>query len=175
MVFVNKKKKDDLKELKKTIEGKPPEPPSIPEVPQEAPSAPELPPIEPRAAPKRSFPIPASQPAAPPTDAPLFVRIDRYAEVLNRLDSSKEEIKSLASLFDMLMQLEEMRKGVENTIKEHIAEITDLLISLDSEFVSPQQTEGFVPERKEVETEVQRYVGDLQRELRYLKDELDKI
>jgi len=75
----------------------------------------------------------------------------------------------------VMMPLEEMRKGVENTIKEHIAEVTGLLISLDEEFAKPQQTEGFIRERREVETEVQRYVNDLQRELKYLKDELHKI
>lgn len=171
MVFINRKK--ELEDIKKGVEGaeEVPAPPFRFQEPQ-APFVAEAP--APR--PARQFQPPHIQrQAEPPSAAPLFVKIDKYREVLQKLDRSKEEIKSLALLLSLLAELEDSRKKTEDAIKDHISAITDLLISLDDEFVQPEATEGYVRDRREVQTEVERYVSELKRELKYLKEELVKI
>ncbi|MBI5355579.1 MAG: hypothetical protein HZB68_03950 [Candidatus Aenigmarchaeota archaeon] len=153
MVFLSRKK--EAQEIKKAIEGQ--EPTDMPPMPESP-----------------AIPIPAP-PRQQPQAAPLFVKIDRYNEVLAKLEKSKEEIKSLAALLTLLMSIEETRKSTEVTIKNHIASLTDILISLDEEFVQPQEAEGLVREKREVKSDVERYVNDLQRELKNLRSELSKI
>lgn len=152
MVFLSRKK--EAQDIKRAVEGQ--EPTNIPSMP---------------ASPAIPIPAPPKQQQA----APLFVKIDRYNEVLEKLEKSKEEIKSLAALLTLLMSIEETRKSTEVTIKNHIASLTDILISLDEEFVQPQEAEGLVREKREVKSDVERYVNDLQRELKNLRSELSKI
>lgn len=153
MVFLSRKK--EVQEIKKAVEGQ--EPRDIPPMPESS-----------------AISI-SAPPKQQPQGAPLFVKIEKYTDVLLKLDKSKEEIRSLAALLTLLMGIEETRKSAEMTIKNHIASLTEILISLDDDFVQPQEAEGLVRERREVKSDVERYVNDLQRELKNLKSELSKI
>ncbi len=163
MVFLSRKK--EIQDIKKAVEGGPAPPPPAPDS--------YMPPMPP------SRPVSAFEyqpvPSQPSSNAPLFVKIESYNSVLDKFERTKEEIRNLTNLLALMASIEETRKNTETAIKDHIARLTDVLLSLDTDFVKPEVAKGFVRDHGVAKSEVERYVSDLQRELKYLKEELSKI
>lgn len=109
-----------------------------------------------------------------PDFAPLFVKIDRYKEVLQRFEEIKGTLNNLKDLVALLDQINQVKDETSNVLKKSIEEITNSLISLDEEFVRPEGTEGQI--MKEPKSEgVKNNIKDLQKELKHLRSELQEL
>ncbi|MFB6088179.1 MAG: hypothetical protein ABEK36_00185 [Candidatus Aenigmatarchaeota archaeon] len=109
-----------------------------------------------------------------PASAPLFIKIDRYKEVLEQLGEIRKTLKSLKKLLNLLVNIDDLKGNTMNTFKEAIADVTDSLISLDEQFIRPEGADEIIPE-EETKNEVENYMTDLRSELSELRRELDKI
>lgn len=120
---------------------------------------------------------PSTQPPSQeekPDFAPLFVKIDRYKEVLQRFEEIKGTLNNLKDLVALLDQINQVKDETSNVLKKSIEEITNSLISLDEEFVRPEGTEGQI--MKEPKSEgVKNNIKDLQKELKHLRSELQEL
>lgn len=106
--------------------------------------------------------------------APLFVKIDRYKEILEKLEQIKVSLHSLTDVMVLLNEVEHIRESTVKALRQGVTDLTDALIALDGEFVRPEEAEISVRKSRE-RTRVEQYVGDLQSELSNLKKELARI
>ncbi|MFB6076133.1 MAG: hypothetical protein ABEK17_03225 [Candidatus Aenigmatarchaeota archaeon] len=109
-----------------------------------------------------------------PASAPLFIKIDRYKEVLEQLGEIRKTLKSLKKLLNLLVNIDDLKGNTMSTFKDAIGDVTDSLISLDEQFIRPEGADEIIPE-EETKSEVEDYMTDLRSELSELRRELDKI
>ncbi|MCD6368059.1 MAG: hypothetical protein J7L45_03160, partial [Candidatus Aenigmarchaeota archaeon] len=161
----NKDKKKELEEIKNTVKGE-----NLSNVPLPPP-----PPPQPSPQPSSNQPLVPKPPEKKitPDMAPLFVKIDRYREVLKKLQELKMLLKRMTRLISLSYEVDEIKGDVTERIRDATSKITDTLISLDEIFVKPEEYRPeSLYERKTQEFEGQMF--DLQEELRHLRRELSK-
>lgn len=124
---------------------------------------------------------------APKGSPPLFIKIDKYREVLRNIRNLRSYILNLRDALDVL---EDMQKELANGV--HIAqrtvdELNVILSSLDSFFLKPQaiehherdeeMEEAYKPHHPEAPAprEVEGYVKDVYGELEKLRSQLKSI
>lgn len=105
--------------------------------------------------------------------APLFVKIDRYKEVLQKLDKIKNSLSDLQELFSLMNHLDEIKREGMSNLRKGISSLTETLISMDEEFIRPEGTGDF--ETTQSRSEISRTVGDLQGDLKEIKRSLDRL
>ncbi len=113
-----------------------------------------------------------------PTFAPLFVKIDRYRQILNTLGYLKTAMIMIKNSFVTLNELERARLETSSLIKEALEKIDKKISALDTELIRPAgfhdtaQSEKL--EYQDVET-VEATVADLKGQIDQLKAELDRM
>jgi chromosome segregation ATPase len=138
-------KSTELEEVKKAVEGEKPEVEAEPE---------KLPP-------------------EPETYAPLFVKIERYKEVLNLLSEIKTTIVTLKNAFSVINELEKLRSETMKTIQASLNRVDTKVLSLDREFLRPKGYEEELPEHFEPEVEnLSVIVEDLKSQVEKLKSKI---
>jgi len=131
-----------------------------------------------------TIPVPPPPPhevLAPPTiseppreaSAPLFVKIDRYEDVIKKLNELKSSLKTLTRLISFSNEVDELKTDIKTRIKNSTAKLTDTLISLDEVFVEPgkPRIDFHSGERSDVEEQIY----DLEEELKHLRKEITQI
>ncbi|MCD6477569.1 MAG: hypothetical protein J7K87_01055 [Candidatus Aenigmarchaeota archaeon] len=108
---------------------------------------------------------------APKSFAPLFVKIDKYEDVIKKLSELKTYLKTLTRLISFSNELDGIRSDLITRIKNTTAEFTNTLISLDEIFVEP----GKVKFPQEPESRVGEEIYELEEELKHLRSELAQI
>lgn len=176
MVFWRKNSEGNIEEIEKIKErvggGGMPEPPTMP-VKKEVEPVEEDIELVPK---KKSIFKPAPSHVTEKSEfAPLFVKIDRYEEVINKLGGIKKSLFSLKDLLELMTQVDDIKREGMSMLKKSLSSLTDTLISLDEEFVRPEGAEKLVRETKTPEDSMRTYILDLQSELKGLRKELGKI
>ncbi len=110
-----------------------------------------------------------------PSFAPLFVKIDRYQEVLNSIESLKSILLNVRDLLNLMQHLDRMRMESETLLQKNIQEIVASISNLDNEFVRPKGVQIEEHQPKIEFEKVGSYVGELQRELDNLKSQLQGL
>ncbi|MCD6590784.1 MAG: hypothetical protein J7K72_02315 [Candidatus Aenigmarchaeota archaeon] len=112
-----------------------------------------------------------------PTSPPLFIKIDRYNEVIKNLRNLRNRALNLKDALDIL---EEIHKEIENAIdvaQKTLDEVHMLITNLDSFFLRPQAAETPIDEEYAPEgpSELDNYVKDVYSQLEKLKAQLRAI
>ena len=110
-----------------------------------------------------------------PVFAPLFVKIDRYRNILTALGQLRTSVVMVRNSFSTLNELEKARFETLKLIEDAIEKVDKKLASLDTELLRPAgyHTE-LTNEYQDVET-VQATVADLKGQIAQLKDELGSM
>jgi chaperonin cofactor prefoldin len=118
-------------------------------------------------------PAPPKPPApAPPKLAPLFVKIERYKEVLEQIQLIKATLENINSILRLRAELEKIRGDSEKLLSRQLDVCSSALGTLDKIFVRPEALEPFIvakPERIEPDIE------SLSAQLRELSERLKKL
>ncbi len=147
---------------------KPPLPPIIHDMPRPMPR--QLP-----AQPVKKQEPPAEEKVNRPAFAPLFVKIDRYRNILNALGQLRTSVVMIRNSFSTLNELEKARLETLKLIEEAVGKVETKLSSLDTELLRPTSAHMDVtPEYQDVET-VQATVADLKGQISQLKTELEQL
>lgn len=145
----------------------PARPPAEP-APQEKPAPPAAP---------QEKPAPTRLPALhePLEGQPLFVKLDRYKEVLAIIEESKNFIRGLKQVIAIITELEGSRDEAMRMLRVSLQRLEQAIQEIDSEFVRPV---GYEPpaageiELKQLEesmTSLQRGISSLRREVEALR------
>lgn len=111
-----------------------------------------------------------------PRFAPLFVKIDRYQEVLGTIDELKATLLGVRDLLNLMQQLDKIRLEAEALMQKNIQEIVVGISNMDKEFVRPKGVEMEEHAMPKFESgKVENYVGELQRELDNLRSQLQTV
>lgn len=102
-----------------------------------------------------------------PEFAPLFVKLERYKQILSDLEGLRTTMAAIKNAFSILNQLDKLRYENIGMLQNTIEKVDEKLAALDSEFLRPA---GF---REELPTE--EYSEGLESELGNLKNQVDKL
>lgn len=174
MIFFSKKPKqeEEMKKIKKAVEAKDiPEkesemlPENLPELPGQMPEMPER--IKPE--------IPEITPQEPTVSAPLFVKIEKYRNVLNTLNDLKTTVLMLKNALVVQKELERTRDENVNLIQSGINKIDKKLLALDAEFLRPRGYIEQLPTHIHESEGLEGAVDNLKSQIDDLKSELETI
>jgi hypothetical protein len=180
----NEKHDTNLSEIKKVVEENKPAMQPTPTV-QKSPierlleEAPAKPKIEVK---ERSVPlikeadIPPIRESERPSFAPLFIKIDRYRQILNSIGNLKTAMIMIKNSLVTIVELDKARDETFKLIQDAIEKLDKKLSTLDQELVRPSGYHEIVetPEYQDVET-VEATIADLRGQIEQLKTELENV
>jgi len=153
MLF-RKEKKDELEEIKNIMEEKPTELPEFPGLPPE-------PTFQPIQDVKREI------------SAPLFVKVEKYREIISSVQEMKIFISGVRQLFNILNELESVRSDTIKIMRATLQRLEKGVLEIDTELLRPR---GLVAEaRGEESAHIESSLEELQRNLAELRRELEEI
>ncbi|MBU3896929.1 MAG: hypothetical protein KJ697_03280 [Nanoarchaeota archaeon] len=147
------KKKDDVQEIKDAVEPSQPvftRPTEIPEI--------------------RKIEMPSMQ--EPKNFAPLYIKIDKYKEVLQRVQKLKTILSNLSALARLEGEVEKIASQIEANEKKNLDEFSGLLNQLDQELVRPQSFEPFI---KDNSRPIDGNINQMESELKEIGDRTENI
>ena len=110
-----------------------------------------------------------------PQSAPLFVKVEKYSEMLVRLNEMRSYTSSMRKLFNVMYEMEVLRNESIKIMRATLQRLEKDLVEIDTELVRPR---GFdipmysSPDAHNIEgslDDLQRQLGDLRRELQEMK------
>lgn len=125
----------------------------------------------------KSPPAPVKKEPEKPSVAPLFVKMDRYRQILTTIGNLKTALMIVKNSLATLQQIEKVRDATFNIVSDIVDKMDDKLIDLDNNLLRPA---GF-HENEEVSAEqqdirgIEATVADLQGQIEQLKSELGKM
>ena len=110
-----------------------------------------------------------------PVQAPLFIKLDRYREIISNLTQLKTLVAVVKNSLSTLIQLEKARDETIQVVKKTLSKIDEKLSILDKELVRPT---GFAPttapEYHEIQS-VETTIAGLKGQIEQLKAELQAL
>ena len=111
-----------------------------------------------------------------PAQAPLFIKLDRYREVISNLTQLKTLTLVVKNSLSTLVQLEKARDETVEVVKKTLDKINEKISALDKELVRPT---GFgqvtaAPEYHEIQS-VETTIAGLKGQIEQLKAELQAL
>lgn len=101
------------------------------------------------------------------TFAPLFIKIERYREITNKISSTKATLESLKSSLSLLKELEKLRDENLKVVESVVSKLEKKLDELEMEFL---KRGGIISRMKEVKD-----VESLLSSLSEVKSRLEEI
>lgn len=128
-----------------------------------------------RISPERVKKKPAEEAEEKPIYAPLFVKLNKYRQILNVLGQMKTTIVILRNSFATLDQLEKAKAETLSLMRETVDKLREKIAALDRELIRPAGFRTFEePEYKEAEA-VEATLADLKGQIEQLKAELESM
>lgn len=156
-MFWGKKKEQEIKEIKEAVSG-----------PQTMPL-----PAEPPKEMAELQKLELAPPSEKPRFAPLFVKIDRYREVLEDIQTLKSLLSDINNLISLRREVEKIKEELDALSEKNIQQFFNVTEALDDEFARPEAAGPYI---KEVKIDrVDKYISELQSELIKLQDQLKKL
>ena len=108
-----------------------------------------------------------------PKHAPLFVKVDKYKEILEDIQMLKGNLYELQNLLSIREKIEKTKSDSDVIIEKALEKLTDTINKLNREFIIPKRLRPYV---KEVKTErVDGFISELDAEIRKLRHDLGRI
>jgi len=104
---------------------------------------------------------------------PLFVKLERYEEILNTMSEIKSVLSSLKNSFFVLNESEKIRSETIEIIKENIDRIERRITALDSVLLKPPGYEEMPVEEEHKTEEMRDVLSTLRLQIDQLKQELE--
>lgn len=106
-----------------------------------------------------------------PMIAPLFIKLDRYRQILSHLQELRRTLGSIKNAFSILNELDRLRYENMKSLQGTIELVDKKLADLDSEFLRPAGFQEEVPSEEYVEG-LETELDDLKNQVNELKSEL---
>ncbi|MEM5801834.1 MAG: hypothetical protein QXQ18_00385 [Candidatus Aenigmatarchaeota archaeon] len=107
--------------------------------------------------------------------APLFVKLDRYKQILNHLAQLKTSIVLLKNSLAVLNELDKLREENSKLVQESLEKIEQKILDLDSELLRPSGfREELLPHMEEVAS-IEATLADLKSQIEQLRSGLGVV
>jgi len=170
--FMKKQKKDeeDIREIKDAVEGKIP-----PEKKVKRPKRKEPETFEEHV--EEYEPVKLEKPPMPTAtgNVPLFVKIEKYKNVLSVLNEMKTTIMMLKNALTLEQELEKARNENITLIQNAVGKIERKILAMDAEFLRPSGYKEQLPEQVYEAESLDYAVDTLKSQIDELKSELEEV
>lgn len=110
-----------------------------------------------------------------PASAPLFIKLDRYKQILNSLAELKTALVMIKNSFSVMNELEKLKNENLKMIENVIERIDKRISGLDSEFLKPSGYREELPEEVYEVESLGATLTDLRDQVNQLKAELESL
>ena len=107
--------------------------------------------------------------------APLFVKVEKYREILESINRMKMVIVNLQSIIEVQNNIRTLRSQVDEELHKEIAQLNEVIQNLDTQLVRPKAVEPYIMPKPSETAKMQGYVSELEGELSKLQDQLKKM
>lgn len=105
--------------------------------------------------------------------APLFVKVDKYREVLTTLNEVKLFMSGVKQLFSLMHEIDTVRSDAVNIMRATVERMEKAVVEIDSELLRPKGVSLSDYDRTSTEiVHVEQTLNDLQNQLQDLRREL---
>ncbi|MBI2172842.1 MAG: hypothetical protein HYT73_01370 [Candidatus Aenigmarchaeota archaeon] len=111
----------------------------------------------------------------PVISAPLFVKIDKYRDVISGIQEMKLFISNIKQVFGVLHETESIRSDALKVMRASIQRLEKSVLEIDSELVRPKGIDLEDLQGKEEIGHIENSLTDLQKQLGDLKRELQDM
>lgn len=147
MFFSKKEKKPDIEEIKEAVE------------PQEEAREPGV-----------------YEKEVPEESAPLFVKVEKYEEILRNVREMMAFVSGIKQLFAILNEIESVRSDAIKIMRATVQRLEKDMIQIDSELLRPKGVEVGEKEPGEAELyHIEDSLSDLQKQLATLRRDLQEL
>lgn len=108
-----------------------------------------------------------------PRLAPLFIKIDRYKEVLGNIQKLKLQLKNIQFLLTFKDQINKINAENDELLYKTVQNLNQAVNDFSSSFAVPRNT-NFMP-KPPLETRADESVSDLGEKISRLREELERI
>lgn len=109
-----------------------------------------------------------------PKIAPIFVRVDKYREILSHLQELKSTIKNLESALAIRKNIHKINAEADDVIEKALQKFSESTSMFGREFVTPRGAEQFAKGMGK-EDVVDGTISQISDEITKLKQDLEKI
>jgi len=110
-----------------------------------------------------------------PKTAPVFVRIDRYKEILSGLHGIKETIKNLQNMLSVRKEIHKMNFDSDDRLERALQQFSNSASDFSREFVNLRGVKNFVKGPLKEDTTEDGTMTKLEEEVIRLKEELERL
>lgn len=110
-----------------------------------------------------------------PRIAPIFIRVDKYKEILSHLQELKSIIKNLESALAVRKTVHKINAESDEVIEKALQKFAESTSMFGKEFVTPRGAEQFAKGVEGKEDVVDGTISQISDEIAKLKQELEKI
>ncbi|MBS3051366.1 MAG: hypothetical protein J4400_04400 [Candidatus Aenigmarchaeota archaeon] len=103
--------------------------------------------------------------------APLFVKVDKYRDIISTIHEMKLYVSTTKQVFSVLQEIESLRSDTLNVLRATMQRLERSVIEMDAELLRPQGVTMTEEKSSEV-THIESSLTDLQKQLMDLKREL---
>jgi len=104
--------------------------------------------------------------------APLFVKLDKYKQILNALVELKTTIAAIKNSFSVLNELERLKMESLKMIQASVDKMDKRLVALDSEFLRPSGFHEEMPAEMYNSESIGGVINDLRSQIEQLRAEI---
>src|SRR3989338_9697410 len=105
------------------------------------------------------------------SSAPLFVKVDKYRDIITSIHEMKLYVSSTKQVFSVLQEIESLRADTLNVLRATMQRLERSVIEMDSELLRPQGV-TITEEKSSEVTHIESSLTDLRKQLLDLKREL---
>jgi hypothetical protein len=108
--------------------------------------------------------------------APLFVKVDKYRDLISGLQEMKLFVSSVKDIFGLMQEIENIRSDALNIMKVTVQRLEKSVIEMDSELLRPKgMTSSPFPQGETEIKHIESSLSELQQQLLALRKELQGI
>ena len=109
------------------------------------------------------------------TAAPLFVKVEKYQNLLGNINEMRSFVSSMKQLFNVVYELEAVRADSLKIMRANIQRLEKNLLEIDAGLLRPKGLEMQIPYTDGEVHHIENSLGELQRQLSDLRRELQEL
>ncbi|MFH0949151.1 MAG: hypothetical protein V1802_01560 [Candidatus Aenigmatarchaeota archaeon] len=115
------------------------------------------------------------EPTAQREVAPLFVKVEKYKEILITIQELKTFLVGMKQLFSVMHELESVRSDALNILRATLQRVEKNVVEIDSEFLRPKGLDLPITRDDMELRHIETSLSDLQHQLGTLRKELSEF
>lgn len=115
------------------------------------------------------------QPQKTSASAPLFIKVDKYKELITSIQKLKTFAKGMKHTFSVLNDIEDLRNQALQTLNVTLQRLEKNIVGVDNQLVRPNVDLGEIEKGEKEVRKIENSLSDLENQLSTLRNELEGL